>query len=373
MTHLMGTYPRRPVTLVRGEGPYVFDDEGRRYLDGVSGLGVMSLGHGHPAILTAIREQAGVLVHASNLYATEPAEALAGRLVRACFGADGDGSVFLCNSGSEATEAAIKIARKRGGPGRHRIIVLRRAFHGGTYGALAASPLPALQAPFGPLLPGFDTAVPGDVAQLRAMAAPDLAAVLLEPVQGEGGVWPLGDDFLAAARELCDRTGALLIVDEVLCGMGRTGTFLAHAPSGVVPDVVLLANALGGGLPIGAVVAGPEAMDVLAPGDHASTFGGNPLACAAACAAVDALGDPSLLSHVRETGALLAERLGPTARGRGLMLAIERPDAAEVVAAALSEGVLLDASGPTTVRLLPPLIIDRDQALALARAATAGL
>jgi predicted acetylornithine/succinylornithine family transaminase len=359
---VIGSYARLPVEFVRGRGALLWDEEGNEYLDFLCGISVTSLGHCHPAIVAAIREQSGRLMHTSNLFYTEPAMRLAERLSESSLG----GKVFFCNSGTEANEAALKLARKarRGGD----IVVVDGAFHGRTYGSLSATPQESKQAPFAPLVPGF-RAVPPEPDALRAAVDARTAAVLLEPIQGESGVHVLSDELLLAAREACDEQGAALIFDEIQTGMGRTGTLWAYQRSGVVPDAMTVAKALGGGVPIGALITGPRLADVFAPGDHGSTFAGGPLVAAAALAALELTIDPALLRRVDELGAELRESLAglphvTEVRGRGLMLAC-RVDvsAPEVVARALREQrLVLNATGPDTLRLLPPLTIEDEQA-----------
>jgi acetylornithine/N-succinyldiaminopimelate aminotransferase len=371
-TSVIGSYARQPVEFVRGEGTRLWDDEGNEYLDFLCGIGVTSLGHCHPRVVEAVRAQVGRLMHASNLFYTEPAMRLAARLSDSSLG----GKVFFCNSGAEANEAAIKLARKARAGGD--VVVLHDAFHGRTYGALSATPQEAKQAPFAPLVPGF-RAVPADPEQLRAAVDGSTAAVLIEPIQGESGVNVLAAELLAAAREACDEHGAALIFDEVQCGMGRTGTLWAYEQTGVTPDAMTVAKALGGGLPIGALITGERLADVLAPGDHGSTFAGGPVVASAALAALEVTDDRALLERVRELGQRLAgglERLAHvrSVRGRGLMLACELDVQAPALArrALLDERLVVNATGPTTLRLLPPLIVGEteiDDALArLARA-----
>jgi acetylornithine/N-succinyldiaminopimelate aminotransferase len=371
-TSVIGSYARQPVEFVRGEGVRLWDDEGNEYLDFLCGIGVTSLGHCHPRVVEAVREQVGRLMHASNLFYTEAAMRLAARLSDSSLG----GKVFFCNSGAEANEAAIKLARKARAGGD--IVVLHNAFHGRTYGALSATPQEAKQAPFAPLVPGF-RAVAADPEELRAAVDGSTAAVLIEPIQGESGVNVLAAELLAAARRACDEHGAALIFDEVQCGMGRTGTLWAYEQTGVRPDAMTVAKALGGGLPIGALITGERLADVLAPGDHGSTFAGGPVVASAALAALEVTDDAALLERVRELGGRLAgglERLAHvrSVRGRGLMLACELdvPAPALVRRALLDERLVVNATGPTTLRLLPPLIVGEteiDDALArLARA-----
>jgi predicted acetylornithine/succinylornithine family transaminase len=357
---MIASYARLPVEFVRGEGPLLWDSEGNEYLDFLCGISVTSLGHCHPAVVAAVREQAGRLMHTSNLFYTEPAMRLAERLSTSSLG----GKVFLCNSGAEANEAAIKLARKarRGGD----LVVVHGGFHGRTYGALSATPQEAKQAPFAPLVPGF-RAVEPEPAALAAAVDGSTAAVLLEPIQGESGVYPLDEQLLQAARRACDEHGAALIFDEIQTGMGRTGTLWAYQQTGVVPDAITLAKALGGGMPIGALVTGERLADVLQPGDHGSTFAGGPVACAAALAALEATDDEPLLARVRGLGEALAEGLRElphvvSVRGRGLMLAcrLDVPAPGVVRRALLEQRLVLNATGADTVRLLPPLTIGGD-------------
>jgi predicted acetylornithine/succinylornithine family transaminase len=371
-TSVIGSYARAPVEFVRGEGSRLWDVDGNEYLDFLCGIGVTSLGHCHPRVVAAVREQVGRLMHVSNLFYTEPAMRLAAALSRSSIG----GKVFFCNSGAEANEAAIKLARKARPAGD--VVVVHGAFHGRTYGALSATPQEAKQAPFAPLVPGFRP-VAAEPDAVRAAVDGATAAVLVEAIQGESGVNPLSNELLMAAREACDEHGAALIFDEVQCGMGRTGTLWAYEQTGVRPDAMTVAKALGGGLPIGALVTGERLADVLAPGDHGSTFAGGPVVAAAALAALELTDDAALLERVRRLGQRLAAGLEGTAhvrsvRGRGLMLACELDvSAPETVRRALLEQrLVLNATGPATVRLLPPLTIDEgdvDEALArLARA-----
>ncbi len=356
--HLIGTYVRAPVAFVRGEGVHLWDTDGVRYLDFLSGISVTSVGHCHPAVVSAVHDQSARLMHASNLYYTEAALRLAARLAGGCLG----GKVFFSNSGAEANEAALKLVR-RARPGGD-IVVVHGAFHGRTYGALSATPQEAKQAPFAPLVPGF-VAVAPEAQAIRAAVGARTAAVLLEPVQGESGVHVLDDGVLTAARAACDEHGAALVFDEIQCGLGRTGTLWAYEHSGVVPDALTTAKALGGGLPIGALITGPRLADVLRPGDHGSTFAGGPVTAAAALAVLDILEDPDLLARVRELGDLLLAGLAQLphvvcVRGRGLMAAVDLDvDAREIVSRALLEQrLILNATGPATVRLLPPLVVD---------------
>ena len=354
-TSVIPSYARFPVEFVRGEGTRLWDEEGQEYLDFLCGISVTNLGHCHPRVVAAVREQVGVLMHASNLFYTEPAMRLAERLSKSSLG----GKVYFCNSGAEANEAAIKLARKAK-PGGD-VVVVHGAFHGRTYGALSATPQESKQAPFAPLVPGFKAVAP--TAQALADAIDERTAlVLLEPIQGETGVHVLSEDILVQAREACNACGAALVFDEIQCGMGRTGTLWAYEQSGVVPDAITSAKALGGGLPIGALITAPHLADVLQPGDHGSTFAGGPVVAAAALAALEVTCEPALGAHVREAGDFLCERLAElphvvSVRGRGLMLACEVDvPAPDVVRLAVQrERLVVNATGPTTIRLLPPL------------------
>jgi predicted acetylornithine/succinylornithine family transaminase len=370
--HLVPAYARLPVQFVRGRGASLWDDEGNAYLDFQTGLAVSSLGHGHPAVVRAIADQAAQLIHVGNLFYTEPGMRLAQRLSEGSLG----GKVHFANSGTEANEAALKVARKAKPGGT--IVSLRGGFHGRTYGSLSATPQESKQAPFAPLVPGFVSVEP--TAEAVAAAVDErTAAVMLEPVQGESGVYVLDDELLHAARAACDTHGAALIYDEVQTGLGRTGTLWAYQDAGVVPDLMTTSKALGGGLPLGALICGPRLADVFEPGDHGSTFAGGPVACAAAHAVLDVVSEPDLLARVRALGARLAEGAAALpgvveVRGRGLMLAfdLERGGAPELVRRALLEQrLVLNATGPATVRLLPPLTIgeaEADEALARLRA-----
>jgi acetylornithine/N-succinyldiaminopimelate aminotransferase len=356
--HLVPAYARQPVAFERGEGARLWDSAGEEYLDFQTGLAVTSLGHGHPAVVAAIREQAEKLLHVGNLFFSEPGIRLAQRLAGCSLG----GKVHFANSGTEANEAALKLARKARPGGT--IVSLHRGFHGRTYGSLSATPQEAKQAPFAPLVPGFH-AVAATAEAVAGAVDERTAALILEPVQGESGVHVLDDEVLHAARAACDEHGAALIFDEVQCGLGRTGTLWAYEDSGVVPDLMTSAKALANGLPIGALICGPRLADVFEPGDHGSTFAGGPVACAAAHAVLDVVSDLGLLARVRELGRRLAEGLASLpgvaeVRGRGLMLACELDGggAPEVVRRALLERrLVLNATGPATVRFLPPLTI----------------
>jgi predicted acetylornithine/succinylornithine family transaminase len=367
------TYVRNPVEFVRGAGCRLWDADGNEYLDFLAGISVLNVGHCHPRIVETVCEQVGRLTHVSNLYYTEPALKLSARLAESSLG----GKVFLCNSGTEANEAAIKLARRARPQGK--VVVLESAFHGRTYGALSATPQESKQAPFAPLVPGF-VVVPKDPGALADAVDEQTAAVLLEPIQGETGINVLSEELLHAAREACDRTGAALLFDEIQCGMGRTGTVWAYEQSGVVPDAMTSAKALGGGLPIGALMTGPRLADTFQPGDHGSTFAGGPVIAAAALVALEICSDPALLERVRALGERLASALAglpyvAEVRGRGLMLAIDVADglAAPDLArrALLEQRLVVNATGPATIRLEPPLIVSEeeiDEAVARLRA-----
>jgi len=366
--YLMRTYKRAPVEFVRGEGARLWDSEGKEYLDFLGGISVCSVGHCNPEVVEAVREQAGNLMHASNLFYTEPMVRLAERLSESSLG----GRVFFANSGTEANECAIKIARKhahRRGVEAPEIVSFDRDFHGRTYGALSATPKLAADPDLGPMLAGFRAVPFDDAAALRAAVGESTAAVLIEPIQGESGIYPVSDETLLAARQACDEAGALLILDEIQTGVGRTGSLWAHEQTPVRPDVLTSAKALGGGMPIGACVTAPAAGEVLEPGDHGSTFAGGPVACAAALAVLDIVDDPALLRRVRELGARLRDGLLAIdgvheVRGRGLMLGVgldEGIDAAALGAELLASGLVVNVPEPGTLRLLPPLTVEDDQ------------
>ncbi|HWM64756.1 MAG TPA: aspartate aminotransferase family protein [Solirubrobacterales bacterium] len=364
--YLMRTYRRAPVEFVRGEGVRLWDADGREYLDFLAGISVCSVGHCHPAVVEAVREQAGRLMHVSNLFYTEPMVRLAERLSESSLG----GRVFLSNSGTEANECAIKVARKNAhlrGVEKPVIVSFENDFHGRTYGALAATPGLARSEALGPMLPGFRSVPRGDSEALREAVDGDTAAVLVEPIQGEAGVYPIGDEALLAAREACDEVGALLIFDEIQTGVGRTGSLWAYEQTPVRPDVITSAKALGGGFPIGACVTTSSAGEVLEPGDHGSTFAGGAVASTAALTVLDLIDDAALLRGVRELGAFLRDELlaiedVAEVRGRGLMLGVglaEGIDAAAVCADLLERGLIVNVPEPGTLRLLPPLTVDR--------------
>jgi predicted acetylornithine/succinylornithine family transaminase len=366
--YLMQTYRRAPVEFVRGQGATLWDADGKEYLDFLAGISVCSVGHCHPDVVAAVCEQAGTLMHVSNLFYTEPMVRLAERLSESSLG----GRVFLANSGTEATECAIKLARKHAhgrGIEAPEIVSFERDFHGRTYGALAATPNLAENEALGPMLPGFRSVPFDDAAALREAVGESTAAVMIEPIQGESGIYPLGDETLLAARQACDEAGALLIFDEIQTGMGRTGSLWAYEQTPVRPDVLTSAKALGGGLPVGACVTAPDCADVLEPGDHGSTFAGGAVGSAAALAVLDLVDDPALLRRVRELGAGLRESLLALdgvveVRGRGLMLGVGLAggiDAAAVAAALLERGLIVNVPEPGTLRLLPPLTVDSAQ------------
>jgi acetylornithine/N-succinyldiaminopimelate aminotransferase len=375
----MPTYKRAPVEFVRGEGARVWDSEGREYLDFFAGLSVHNAGHCHPRVVDAVRGQAGALAGSSNLYYSEPALRLCRRLAESSLG----GKVFLANTGTEANECAIKLARKHAhgrGIDQPEIVVLESGFHGRTLGSLAATEKLAREDLFGPLPRGFVAVARDDADALRAAVGERTAAVLIEPIQGEAGVFPIAEEVLVAAREACDAAGALLIFDEIQTGMGRTGSLWAYEQLPARPDVLTAAKALGGGLPVGAVVTTPDLGDVLGPGDHGSTFGGGPVQASAALAALDVIHDPELLRRVAGLGERFMEGLERLdavvdVRGRGLMVGVTLApsfDAAEVASRALETGLVLNVPGEHMLRFLPPLVIwseDVDEALARLRAA----
>ncbi len=367
---LMDTYQRQPITLRSGHGVWVTTDDGRELLDMVAGIAVNVLGHNHAALRDAIAGQAATLVHTSNLYYTEPQLELAELLVASAF----PSRVFFCNSGAEANEGAIKLARKWGKvhrDGAHVIVCAQGAFHGRTMGALAATANPRYRKQFEPLPKGFVHIPYGDLEALEQSIDDATCAVMLEPIEGESGVVPLERGRLAGIRRLCDERNVLLILDEIQTGMGRTGRWWAYQHEDAAPDIMTVAKALGGGIPIGAILAAPRA-DVFEPGDHGSTFGGGPLACAAAVAVMRAVESQGLVKHAADIGDYLAEALSGLAdrgapiagvRGRGLMLGIElsRDVARDVAAAALDGGLIVNAIGERTLRLVPPLVITRDE------------
>ena len=366
--HIVQTYKRAPMVLDHGQGMTVYDIDGNAYLDFVAGIAVQALGHSDPGVVTAITEQAGKLIHTSNLFYTEPGARLAARLCELSF-AD---RVFFSNSGTEANEAAIKFARKfarvhSDDPAKTQIVCFEHAFHGRTMGALAITPKETYQAPFRPLMPDVVVAPFNQIDGLDTFITSHTCAVFVEPLQGEGGVHPATPEFLRALREHCDRVGALLIFDEVQCGVGRTGDLWAHSASGVTPDMMTLAKPLAAGLPIGALLCTEPVAAALKPGDHGSTFAGGPLICHVAEYVIDRISQPQFLSHVVEMGDYLQERLSEInsphikeVRGRGLIVGVELDiEASKLVDQGPANGLLLVGAGPNVLRLLPPLIVEK--------------
>ncbi len=369
---LMPTYNRLPVSFVRGEGAWLWDGDGKRYLDALAGIAVCGLGHAHPAVVAAISDQAGRLVHTSNLYGIERQQALAEALVSL----SAMESVFFCNSGAEANEAAIKIARAHGhakGIEKPEILVFDHSFHGRTLATLSATGNAKVHAGFEPLVDGFVRLPFDDIAAVKRAAEErsSVIAILIEPIQGEGGIVVPAEDYLPNLRALCDRHGLLLMLDEVQTGMGRTGAWFAHQHGGIAADVMTLAKSLGNGVPIGACLARGQAALALGPGSHGSTFGGNPLACAAALAVVDTIRRQKLVQRAAEAGdrivsslkhALAGQNCVVEIRGRGLMIGVELDQpCGELVAMALESGLLINVTADRVVRLLPPLIISDEQ------------
>ena len=367
--YLMGTYQRQPISIVRGRGTKVYDLEGREYVDFVAGIAVNLLGHGHPDLVLAIQKQAAQLIHTSNLYYTEPQVKLAQMLVDHSF-AD---QVFFCNSGAEANEAAIKLARRyshgKYGAGRFEIITMKQSFHGRTMATLTATGQEKVQKGYEPLVPGFSYVTFNHLAELEHAVTDKTAAVMLEPIQGEGGVHVASHEYLKAVRDLCNQRDMLLIFDEVQTGMGRTGTLFAYEQLHVRPDIMTLAKGLGGGVPIGACLATAPVAKAFGPGSHASTFGGNPLACAAALAVFRVLLEGRVLDQARRMGEYLSKglleckdrhHLVRDVRGLGLLQGMEiEIDAKTVVADCLKRGLLVNATGDHVLRFVPPLIISQ--------------
>jgi predicted acetylornithine/succinylornithine family transaminase len=365
--HGMRTYQRYPVALVRGQGMRVWDADGREYLDFLAGIAVCNLGHCHALVVHAVSEQVHRLMHVSNLYYIEPQARLAAVLAEKSF-AD---RVFFCNSGAEANEAAIKLARRYGlkkRAGAHEIITMHQSFHGRTMATLSATGQERLQAGFQPLLGGFRYVPYDDVDAVAAAIDESTCAVMVEPIQGEGGVVVPADDYLPRLKDLCRERGILFILDEVQTGMGRTGRLFAHEHSGITPDIMTLAKGLGNGFPIGAMLATEEVASLFAPGSHASTFGGNPLACSAALATIAAVDSADVLENCRRMGDYLRRRLLDlqaetgdaiiTVRGRGLMVGAKlKPPVVDVVRGCMERGVLVGPAGGNTLRLTPPLIV----------------
>lgn len=376
MSHLMNNYARQDLFFVRGEGCHLYDEQGRRYLDGLSGIAVNTLGHAHPRLVSALTEQVGKMIHVSNIYRVREQEQLADRLA-ALSGMD---EVFFCNSGCEANEAAIKLARLFGhgkGIDHPAIIVMEHAFHGRTLATLSATGNRKVQAGFEPLVPGFVRIPFADLAAVEQVATnnPNVVAVLFEPLQGEGGIHAAPTEFVQGLRRICDSKGWLMMVDEVQCGIGRTGKWFAHQHAGVKVDVMTLAKGLGSGVPIGACLTSGRATGVFKPGNHGSTFGGNPLACVAALTTLTVLEEDQLLKRATELGERIRGRLNANlervagvqqVRGNGLMIGIEldRP-CGTLVAAGIAAGILINVTADKVVRLLPPLVMSDGEADAL--------
>ena len=366
-SYLMATYPPTSVTFVRGQGSRLWDDQGKSYLDFLSGLGVTSLGHAHPEVAAAVAEQARTLLHVSNLFANEIGPGVAETIDRLIDASPG--ATFFCNSGAEANECALKLARKWGGRGRHVVLSAYGSFHGRTLATLHATGQPAKHEPFQPLPEGFRHIAFGDAAAIEAALTPDVAAVLLEVVQGEGGVNPVPQGYLAEVRRICDERGALLIVDEVQTGLARTGRWFSFQHDGVRPDVVTMAKALGNGVPIGACWARQEVAEAFSPGDHATTFGGQPLATAAARAVLRVMERENVPAKAATAGKRLTDALldlpaVAEVRGRGLLLAAELgagADAKAAAGAALEAGLVVNAVSDTALRLAPSLLVSDDE------------
>ncbi len=364
---LMPTYGTPPVALVRGQGCTVWDADGRAYLDLIGGIAVSSLGHGHPALVEAVTRQVATIAHTSNLVINEPSVALAERLLQIL---DHDGRVFLCNSGTEANEAAFKLVRRHQGPDRTYVVAAEKSFHGRTMGSLAVTGKPAIREQFQPFATEVRFIPYGDTGALQDAVDEHCAAVFLEPTLGEGGIVPPPDGYLRSARQVCDATGALLVLDEVQSGVGRTGAWFQHQHEDVVPDVVTLAKGLGGGLPIGACIGIGPYGSAFDKGDHASTFGGNPVACAAALAVLDTIEREGLLENAVKVGDRLAaagqidspQLTGVRGRGLWLALALSGAVAATVEDEARNTGFLVNAVQPDAVRLAPPLVLTVDEA-----------
>jgi len=363
--YLLPVYARLPITLVRGQGIKVWDANGKEYIDFLAGIATNALGHCHPKMVAAIQEQAATLIHTAGYYFTAPVAKLAQKLTQV----SGMDRAFFGNSGAEAVECAIKISRKwgksHGGPEKYKIVAAQKSFHGRTMAAVTATGQPKYQEPFLPMVQGFSHAPFNDIEALTAAVTDDTCAVILEPIQGEGGVYPAHKPYLEAARALCDKHQALLIFDEVQTGIGRTGKWFAYEHYGVVPDLLTSAKALGGGFPIGACLARGEAATTLVPGDHGSTYGGNPLACATALAVLNTIEEEHLLANAHAMGAYFVHRLNEPhfrskiadIRALGLMIGVElkAPDAKRVLMECMERGLLMSAIGDHTLRLVPPL------------------
>ncbi|AAC06390.1 aspartate aminotransferase family protein [Aquifex aeolicus] len=363
MTYLMNNYARLPVKFVRGKGVYLYDEEGKEYLDFVSGIGVNSLGHAYPKLTEALKEQVEKLLHVSNLYENPWQEELAHKLVKHFWT---EGKVFFANSGTESVEAAIKLARKYWrdkGKNKWKFISFENSFHGRTYGSLSATGQPKFHKGFEPLVPGFSYAKLNDIDSVYKLLDEETAGIIIEVIQGEGGVNEASEDFLSKLQEICKEKDVLLIIDEVQTGIGRTGEFYAYQHFNLKPDVIALAKGLGGGVPIGAILAREEVAQSFTPGSHGSTFGGNPLACRAGTVVVDEV--EKLLPHVREVGNYFKEKLKELGKGkvkgRGLMLGLElERECKDYVLKALEKGLLINCTAGKVLRFLPPLIIQKE-------------
>lgn len=361
--YLIENYARLPVSFVRGEGVYLYDESGKEYLDFLSGIAVCSLGHSHPKLTQAICDQAGRLIHVSNLFINPWQEELAGELVKEFWT---EGRVFFCNSGAEANEAGIKLVRKffrDRGENRYRLITFRKGFHGRTYGSLSATAQESLHKGFEPMLEGFDCAELNDINSVKDLIGKETAGVMLEVIQGEGGVNECDPEFLREVQKLCREEGLLLIVDEVQTGIGRTGKFYGYQHYGIEPDIITLAKGLGGGVPIGAVIARKEVAEHLTPGSHGSTFGGNALACRSGLVVVEEV--KKLLPHIQEVGEYFKGRLEDLktgrVKGKGLMLGLDTGrECKEIVLKALERGLVINCTGGSVLRFLPPLIVQKD-------------
>ncbi len=372
--YVISNYTRLPIVFVRGEGSRLWNAEGRCYLDLFPGWGVDGLGHCHPRVVEAIRAQAGKLLHVANNYYMEPQGELARLIAQRSFG----GKSFFCNSGAEANEGALKLARLATPPGKHKFVTFTNSFHGRTLAAISATAQPKYHRGFEPIFPGFSYAPLNDLAAVEKLVDDETCGIMVEPIQGEGGVNIASDDFLRGLRALCDRRGMILIFDEVQTGCGRTGKWFGYQQSGVTPDIMTLAKALGGGVAIGALVAKPEVAAKLVPGTHASTFGGNPLACAAAIATFQAIEEEGLLDHVTQIGEYIQGRLTALrskfdfirdVRGKGVMIGMELAHpGAKLVERCLAAGLLINCTHDTVIRMLPAMNITRgevDEALGI--------
>jgi predicted acetylornithine/succinylornithine family transaminase len=364
--YVIANYTKLPIVFVRGQGSWLWDAEGRKYLDLFPGWGVNGVGHCHPRVVAALREQAGRLMHVANNYYMEPQARFAQMISERSFG----GKCFFCNSGAEANEGALKLARLATAPERYKVITFENSFHGRTLATVSATAQPKYHRGLEPIVPGFSYAKLNDLASVEALLDSQTAAIMVEPIQGEGGVNVAQGDFLRGLRKLCDRNGMVLVFDEVQTGAGRTGKWFGYQHDGVVPDVMTLAKAIGGGPALGVVVAKPEVAAKLVPGTHASTFGGNPLACAAGIATVEAIEEEGLLENAQRMGDYIRERLTALrgrfpfireARGRGVMIGVEldKPGA-PIVQRALDQGLLINCTHDTVLRMLPSMAISRE-------------